>query len=93
MAVLSVFACSSPQLDAGPSHPASTEPGAPLTPVGGALEPNFEPQIAALQSAPAATQWTCPMHPEILRSEPGNCPICGMKLKPVPPKDGVKGPQ
>src|SRR4029077_3800435 len=25
---------------------------------------------------------TCPMHPEIIRSEPGNCPICGMALEP-----------
>lgn len=22
--------------------------------------------------------YTCPMHPEIIRDEPGNCPICGM---------------
>lgn len=24
--------------------------------------------------------YTCPMHPEIIRSEPGACPICGMDL-------------
>ncbi len=24
--------------------------------------------------------YTCPMHPQILRHEPGNCPICGMPL-------------
>lgn len=24
--------------------------------------------------------YTCPMHPEIIRHEPGQCPICGMKL-------------
>ena len=24
--------------------------------------------------------YTCPMHPEIKRSEPGSCPICGMTL-------------
>ena len=24
----------------------------------------------------------CPMHPEILRDEPGSCPICGMALEP-----------
>lgn len=24
--------------------------------------------------------YTCPMHPEIVRNEPGQCPICGMKL-------------
>jgi Cu+-exporting ATPase len=27
-------------------------------------------------------EYTCPMHPEIVRSEPGSCPICGMALEP-----------
>ena len=26
-------------------------------------------------------QWTCPMHPQIVRDGPGNCPICGMTLE------------
>ncbi|MCK9280900.1 MAG: efflux RND transporter periplasmic adaptor subunit [Melioribacteraceae bacterium] len=26
--------------------------------------------------------WTCGMHPDIIMDEPGNCPICGMKLVP-----------
>jgi Cu(I)/Ag(I) efflux system membrane fusion protein len=25
-------------------------------------------------------QYTCPMHPEIIRDKPGRCPICGMEL-------------
>ena len=29
--------------------------------------------------------WTCPMHPQIVRSEPGACPICGMGLEPMTP--------
>lgn len=29
------------------------------------------------------TQYTCPMHPEIVRDEPGSCPICGMDLVPM----------
>lgn len=24
--------------------------------------------------------YTCPMHPEIIRNEPGQCPVCGMNL-------------
>ena len=28
------------------------------------------------------TEYTCPMHPEIVRAEPGSCPICGMALEP-----------
>ncbi len=31
---------------------------------------------------PAGTEYTCPMHPEIVRSAPGTCPICGMTLEP-----------
>ena len=40
--------------------------------------------------APSATIYTCPMHPEIVRDAPGNCPICGMKL--VPRKDAKPPP-
>ena len=32
--------------------------------------------------APPAAEWTCPMHPEIVRDRPGSCPICGMALEP-----------
>ena len=31
------------------------------------------------------TIYTCPMHPEVRRRAPGNCPICGMTLEPVRP--------
>lgn len=27
-------------------------------------------------------QYTCPMHPEVVQDEPGDCPICGMALEP-----------
>ena len=30
----------------------------------------------------AETEWTCPMHPEVLEPEPGSCPSCGMALEP-----------
>ena len=29
------------------------------------------------------TQFTCPMHPEIIKDESGSCPICGMDLVPL----------
>nr|WP_291960720.1 copper-translocating P-type ATPase [Chelatococcus sp.] len=32
---------------------------------------------------PPGTIYTCPMHPEIRRAEPGSCPICGMALEPI----------
>ncbi len=31
----------------------------------------------------AAEMWTCSMHPQIMRPEPGDCPICGMELIPA----------
>jgi Cu2+-exporting ATPase len=34
------------------------------------------------------TQYTCPMHPEIIRDSPGSCPICGMDLVPLDPDEG-----
>jgi len=33
--------------------------------------------------AGSGTVYTCPMHPQIRRNAPGNCPICGMALEPV----------
>ena len=32
--------------------------------------------------------WTCPMHSQIVRKEPGSCPICGMALEPMTPSAG-----
>jgi Cu(I)/Ag(I) efflux system membrane fusion protein len=36
--------------------------------------------------------WTCSMHPQIRRSEPGDCPICGMDLIPLSNEGGVSNP-
>ncbi len=30
----------------------------------------------------ASEEYTCPMHPEVVQSEPGSCPKCGMTLEP-----------
>lgn len=38
------------------------------------------------QVAPKNSMFTCPMDPEIIREEPGTCPICGMALEPM---DGI----
>ncbi|MCT4371292.1 cadmium-translocating P-type ATPase [Yangia mangrovi] len=37
------------------------------------------------QKMPEGTKYTCPMHPEIIRDAPGDCPICGMALEPLMP--------
>jgi P-type Cu+ transporter len=85
----SCAACAASQLEVGPDHPASAQAAsAPLAQVGSALQPSLEPQADVAPSR----HWTCPMHPEVIRKEPGNCPICGMKLQPAPtPQDPPKG--
>ncbi|MGH7105136.1 MAG: heavy metal-binding domain-containing protein, partial [Acetobacteraceae bacterium] len=48
---------------------------------------NTVPVATAAAVAPV-TIYTCPMHPQIRRSEPGSCPICGMALEPLQPAAG-----
>jgi multidrug efflux pump subunit AcrA (membrane-fusion protein) len=39
--------------------------------------------FAATAVFAAEQLYTCGMHPQIIKKEPGNCPICGMKLTPI----------
>ncbi|MAC80904.1 MAG: copper-translocating P-type ATPase [Rhodobacteraceae bacterium] len=39
----------------------------------------------APERMPEGTRYTCPMHPEIIRDAPGDCPKCGMALEPMTP--------
>ncbi|EKF17899.1 heavy metal translocating P-type ATPase [Nitratireductor pacificus] len=41
---------------------------------------------------PKGTRYTCPMHPEIVRDGPGDCPKCGMALEPMGVPTGEEGP-
>jgi len=56
---------------ADPDRYAGSKPAAPP-----------KPAPATAPAPAAAGEWTCPMHPEIVRSGPGSCPICGMALEP-----------
>jgi Cu(I)/Ag(I) efflux system membrane fusion protein len=41
--------------------------------------------VAQVNTEAGHTQkWYCSMHPQIVRDKPGLCPICGMKLVPMP---------
>lgn len=44
------------------------------------------------EAMPEGTKYTCPMHPEIVRDEPGDCPICGMALEPMGVPAADEGP-
>src|SRR6186713_3158666 len=45
-----------------------------------------QPADPAPPTARAGTIYTCPMHPQIRRTQPGSCPICGMALEPLLPE-------
>jgi Cu+-exporting ATPase len=51
-------------------HPAAAQPPSPQRGEG-------------TTTGASGTKWTCPMHPEIVRDGPGDCPICGMALEPM----------
>jgi len=40
------------------------------------------PETGAPPTPGHQAEYTCAMHPQIVRSEPGACPICGMALEP-----------
>src|SRR5277367_3017957 len=53
------------------------------------VQPSRQPDLVQFDDikpapSPAAdsVEYTCPMHPEIVRPGPGSCPICGMALEP-----------
>jgi heavy metal translocating P-type ATPase len=43
----------------------------------------LNPPATPAAPMPAGTQYTCPMHPEIVQEGPGDCPKCGMALEPM----------
>lgn len=55
----------------GPTTAASTS----------AAKPAAAPAAPGKQAdKPAAEVWTCPMHADVAKTGPGQCPICGMNL-------------
>ena len=51
--------------------------------------PNKDTEHNHNESEETNQKWTCSMHPQIMQTEPGECPICGMDL--IPAEVGVKG--
>jgi hypothetical protein len=45
------------------------------------------------QQAPAATEYTCSHHPEVISDKPGQCPKCGMDLVPKKPAAAPSAPK
>jgi Cu+-exporting ATPase len=60
----------------------SAPPAAPVASTTPATAPPPAPTTRPAAPDPAGAQFTCPMHPEVLRSTAGDCPECGMALEP-----------
>ena len=45
-------------------------------------KPTVVVEVEAIPADFSGTVFTCPMHPEIRRTEPGDCPKCNMHLVP-----------
>jgi hypothetical protein len=56
-----------------PPEGSATRPGENAAPSAPRVTPGTLPTTAA-------TAYKCPMHKEVVTSQPGNCPKCGMKL-------------
>ena len=69
-------------------HPPAEDPTsvaaveAPFRPLS-SYQPDPSPSV---KPATPAADYTCPMHPDVHTSKPGQCPKCGMTL--VPAKQG-----
>lgn len=50
-------------------------------------------ETSAAADGPAATEYTCSMHPQIRQPAPGLCPICAMDLIPVTGDQVPTGPR
>jgi len=77
------------RFEAEPARYARTEPD------GAIHEHGVAPKSETPPAAPKEkVEWTCPMHPQIIRDAPGNCPICGMALEPrTATGDGEENPE
>jgi len=74
---------------ASPQPPAPTIVAAspqPPAPTSAAASPRLRSSetrgASARQAETAATEWICPMDPEVVSDRPGPCPKCGMALEP-----------
>ncbi len=51
---------------------------------------NLKQNTEEVKTDNQAGLYTCPMHPQIIKKEPGSCPICGMTLVPMQPSESAE---
>src|SRR5579871_779103 len=62
----------------------------PPKPPADPITPHPPASLGGTRSHPSS-QFTCPMHPEVLQASPGACPFCGMALEPAAPSADEAG--
>ena len=85
-----IFAIGTGDVSPLPEPTVSVEPGQEHVVAGVAelrqlfAQNTFSPEAADfdVDAIRTRTEYVCSMHPEVVRSEPGSCPICGMDLVP-----------
>src|SRR5437773_8884622 len=68
---------------AGPPSPSDSESVRERAGATGQSTAVAFPTSQPLNLSTSQPLYSCPMHPEIVRDQPGDCPICGMALEPL----------
>lgn len=85
-ALVLIGGCLSPQMRRSVSidHPANPHAQeVPFTEPPNVLSQPVNPTSVNPSVPDEGKVYTCPMHPDVRRTAPGNCPICGMTLEPA----------
>jgi len=86
-------ACAEPLAERAPqADPASARAAeAPVARLPELARPDPALTTEAPVNPPAASLYACPMHPNVRSNAPGQCPTCGMRLRPLaPPANGSR---
>ena len=73
--------------DKSASHQQATHSKSAAAHTAHKVEPDETAKAELNKGAQSFQRYTCPMHPQIIRDEPGNCPLCGMVLIPLKKAD------
>jgi Cu+-exporting ATPase len=72
-----------PGMSAGTAAHAHAHHGQNVAPSGRPTADHLPRPAGEDDAVPTGAKWTCPMHPEVVKDGPGDCPICGMALEPT----------
>lgn len=86
-ALLTGCACGPATPRSWADHPANPRAAAAELPPASPTLTTATPAATAQPEPAGVIVYTCPMHPHVAASEPGQCPKCGMTLVPRGPDE------